>query len=124
MLVICCSLCCSGFDSPGRAGVVLLLDLSRLTLPRNPQDGQLFYTKSAMFDAYEVLRQFIDATDRTTACLMIVLPHPDFLDLESSSRGIGAYDALKLRVYDEIRDERLVNPMGALVRLSQEERAD
>jgi hypothetical protein len=98
--------------------MVIILDISRVTIPRNPRDDRLFYTKAAMLDAYEVLRQFIDATDRVKACLLIVVAAPDFLDVETTGRGMGAYDALKFRVYDEIRDERLVNPMGALVRIS------
>ncbi len=104
----------------GYPGAVVILDVSRVTIARNPRDDLLFYTKAAMFDAYEVLRQFIDATDRMKGCLIIVTPSLDFLDIEPFGRGMGAYNALKLRVYDEIRDQRLVNPMSALVRLSQE----
>ena len=33
-------------------------------------------------------------------------------------RGMGAYPALKFRVYDEIHDQRLVNPMGSLARIA------
>jgi hypothetical protein len=102
----------------GRAGLVTVLDISRLTIARNPRDDLIYYTKAAMLDAYEVLRQFIDSTDRMRGCLLIVTPSQDFLDIETQGRGLGAYDALKWRVYDEVRDERLVNPMGALVRLS------
>jgi hypothetical protein len=75
----------------------------------------MFYTRAAMLDAYEMLRQFIDATDRMKGALVMVMPDAEFLD---GDRGIGTYDALRLRVYDEVRDSRLVNPMGALVRLS------
>jgi hypothetical protein len=102
----------------GHAGLITVLDVSRLTIARNPRDDLVYYTKAAMFDAYEVLRQFIDATDRMKGCLLIVVPSPEFLDIESEGRGLGAYDALKFRVYDEVHDQRLVNPMAALVRLS------
>ncbi len=102
----------------GLPGLVILLDLSRVALARNPRDGLVYYTKAAMLDSYEVIRQFIDATDRMKGCLMIVMPALEFLDEEDSGRGIGTYDALRFRVYDEIRDQRLVNPMTALVRLS------
>jgi hypothetical protein len=71
-----------------------------------------------MLDAYEVLRQFIDGTDRLKGCLIVVFAAPEFLVVEPGSRGLGAYDALRLRVYDEVRDSRLANPMGAMVRLS------
>jgi hypothetical protein len=104
----------------GYPGLIILLDLSRVTIARNPRDDLLFYTKAAMFDAYEVLRQFIDATSTMKGCLILVMPALEFLDIEPFGRGMGAYDALKLRVYDEIHDQRLVNPMAALVRLSPE----
>ncbi len=102
----------------GRTGVVVLMDVRQLSVPRRPAEG-LFYTKSlGLLDAYEVLRQFIDGTDRLTGCLLVILPAPEFLDIEAGSRGIGAYSALANRVYDEIRDRRLPNPMGALIRLT------
>ncbi len=108
----------------GFPGVVITWDTSRVTIARNPRDELLFYTKPAMLDAYEVLRQFIDATDRMKGCLIVVIPAAEFLDIDPSSRGLGAYDALKLRVYDEIHDRRLVNPMGALVRVSNQRIAE
>jgi hypothetical protein len=104
----------------GRAGLVIVLDLSRVTIARNPRDDLIYYTKAAMFDAYEVLRQFIDSTDRMKGCLLIVTPSVEFLDIETQGRGMGSYEALKFRVYDEIRDQRLVNPMGALVRVTSD----
>ncbi len=101
----------------GHPGLVIMLDLSRVALARNPRDDRVYYSKAAMLDSYEVLRQFIDATDRMKGCLMIVMPAMEFLHEAQDGRGIGAYDALRFRVYDEVRDQRLVNPMAALVRL-------
>ena len=102
----------------GRPGTVIVLDAARLSVARRPDDGLVFYTKAQLLDAYEVLRQFIDSTARLQGCLLVVFPAIEFLDTEPASRGLGAYDALKFRVYDEIHDQRLANPMGALVRLS------
>lgn len=106
----------------GYPGLVIVLDISRVTITRNPQDGKIYYSNAAMLDVYEVLRQFIDGTDRMKGCLLIVTPAAEFLDVESygRGRGMGRYQALRLRVYDEVRDQRLVNPMGAMVRLSRE----
>lgn len=101
----------------GRPGTVLLLDLQRLEVPRNPRDGLLHYTKASLLDTYEVLRQFIDSTDRLEATLLVVVPPPVFLETDPAERGMGAYEALKFRVYDEVRDRALVNPMASLVRL-------
>ena len=100
----------------GHAGLVLLMDTSRLLVPRDPQDRSLFYSKAAVLDAYELLRQFIDGADRVSSYLMIVMP--SFAFLEDLSRGLSAYEALKFRVFDEIRDKVLVNPMASLVRIA------
>jgi hypothetical protein len=100
----------------GNRGILLLLDTARLMLPRDPQDGGLYYTKAAVLDSYEVLREFIDGADRVSGYFMVVLPSAAFL--EDHSRGLSAYEALKFRVFDEIRDKRLVNPMGSLVRIA------
>jgi len=102
----------------GLAGVLILLDIIRLAVPRNPHDGAVFYSKAALLDAYELLREFVDSTDRLEGCFMAVLADASFLDDDPYGRGMGAYEALKFRVFDEIRDRKLVNPMASLVRLS------
>ena len=53
--------------------LVVYLDLARLAEARRPPAQArtgLYYSKAAVLDAYEVLRQFIDATDelRARAC--------------------------------------------------------
>lgn len=102
----------------GHAGLVIDLDISRLALERRPpaelQDG-LYYTKAAVLDAYEVLRQLIDATDELTSTLVVVSAGPEFVADEV--RGLVAYTALQLRLADEVRDRERANPFAALVRL-------
>ena len=95
------------------------IDVDRLAIARNPRDDRLFYSKAAVMDAYEVLRQFIDGLDQIEGMLLIVVAGQDFLDEEVLGRGIGAYQALKFRVYDEVRDRTLANPLGALMRLAE-----
>lgn len=102
----------------GRTGTLLLLDISRITIARNPRDDRLYYTKAAVLDAYEVLREVIDGTDRLDSCLIVVQADTAFLDEDTYGRGIGAYEALKFRVFDEVRDREIVNPMASLVRLT------
>ena len=102
----------------GFAGLVVSLDASRLTVARNPRDGQIFYSKAGRLDAYELLRQFVDATDRMSGLLFVIIPDIEFLDESPSSKGVGEYQALYFRVFDEIRDRELVNPMGSLIRIS------
>ncbi|MEO7665888.1 MAG: BREX system ATP-binding domain-containing protein [Dehalococcoidia bacterium] len=102
----------------GYTGTLVVVDISRVTVAKNPKDEQLYYSKAAVLDTYEVLRELIDGTDRLEGCLVVVLPEVAFLDEDTYGRGIGAYEALKLRIFDEIRDRQIVNPMASLVRLS------
>lgn len=102
----------------GYPGTVVMMDIARLAIGKNPRDELNHYSTAALLDAYEVLREFIDATDRLSGCVMIVVPHVSFLDEDAFGRGIGRYEALKFRIYDEVHDQRRVNPMGSLVRLS------
>jgi hypothetical protein len=102
----------------GYSGLVVLLDAARLTIGRNPRDGMVHYTKAGRLDAYELLRQFVDATDRLRGLLLVVVPAQEFLDDSPSGLGMGEYQALYFRVFDEIHDRQLVNPMATLVRLS------
>jgi hypothetical protein len=97
-------------------GMVMLLDAQRVMLARNPRDPGFFYSKATVLDSYEVLRQFIDGADQLVGCFIAVIPHADFL--QDHTRGLSAYEALKFRVFDEIRDRSLVNPMASLVRIS------
>ena len=102
----------------GYPGTIVQLDIHRVATSKNPKDDLLYYTSAALLDVYEVLREFIDATDRLSGSLLVVVPDESFLDEENTSRGIGRYEALKFRIYDEVRSRQQVNPMAALVRLS------
>lgn len=104
----------------GRSGLLLDLDVRRCALPkRPPDDASVFYTKAAALDVYELLRQLIDATDELASCLVFVTVAPE--SLTDPTRGIEhAYHALKLRIWDEVRDRRRTNPFAALVRVSKD----
>ncbi|MBT9167904.1 MAG: hypothetical protein DDT19_01248 [Syntrophomonadaceae bacterium] len=103
----------------GKSGLVLVLDITRYlisTRAKNQCDG-FFYSTPAVLDAYELLRQFIDGTDEMEGLLIIVLAAKDFLN--DDKRGLRGYDALKLRIWDEVRDRQRQNPLASLVRLSK-----
>ncbi|MGI9182067.1 MAG: BREX system ATP-binding domain-containing protein [Longimicrobiaceae bacterium] len=101
----------------GRSGLVLDLDIRRCTEARRPAPEEgLYYSRPAVMDAYEVLRQLIDATDELSACFTLVTCAPEFLS--DPSRGLDAYHALKLRIWDEVHDRRRANPLSALLRMS------
>jgi len=54
-------------------------------------------------------------------CLIVVLAPKEFLDLDDR-RGLGSYDALKLRLWDEVRDKQRPNPLASLARLGNSDR--
>ena len=62
-----------------------------------------------------MLRQLIDNTDELSHCCVVVVAAPEFTS--DGNRGIDAYQALKLRIYDEVRDRNRDNPYSSLVRL-------
>lgn len=106
----------------GRSGLVLSIDLDRLAVARRPpvglRDGY-YYSKAATLDAYELVRQLIDATDELDGLFAAVLLPPALVHDEA--RGLPAYTALQMRVADEVRDRRRVNPYAAMVRIGVQE---
>ena len=106
------------FQFVGHTGTVVLLDGSRVTLARRPNDGSRYYTKAMTMDHYELLREFVDGTDHLTGGLIVLVTNEDFLDQSAGLRGFGIYPALMTRVMDDVRDKNLVNPVASLVRLA------
>ncbi len=107
----------------GYAGTVMHFDISRVTVARRTKDGQRYYTRAMALDHYELLREFIDDTDRLTCALLLVSASQEFLKdaTDRRSRGYGMYQALQTRIMDDVRDRNLVNPAASLVRLSSQE---
>ncbi|HTE83112.1 MAG TPA: BREX system ATP-binding domain-containing protein [Dehalococcoidia bacterium] len=103
----------------GMSGMVLAIDISRYTDARRPSDreGGLYYTAAATLDAYEVLRQLIDGTDELEYGFVCVIA--DALFLADDRRGLRAYQALYMRIADEVRDRYRQNPLAALTRLDE-----
>ncbi len=101
----------------GKTGLVVSLDLSRCLESKKPESPEgFYYGVSATLDAYEMLRQFIDGTDELESLLLVVSVPPVFLT--DARRGLNRYEALKLRIWDEVRDRQYQNPLGALIRLA------
>ncbi|MGH9063922.1 MAG: BREX system ATP-binding domain-containing protein [Acidimicrobiales bacterium] len=102
----------------GRSGLLLTLDVRRFGMARRPAPEErqgYYYTRGALLDAYEVLRQLVDNTDELAHCFVVVVAAPEFLS--DQSRGLNRYQALKLRIFDEVRDRNRDNPFSSLVRL-------
>lgn len=101
----------------GKRGMILWLDVSRYTAPGRRAEGDgISYSTPAVMDGYEVLRQFIDGTDELECCLVVVGAASEFLT--DTRRGLDCYDALRLRISDDVRDRRRQNPLSSLVRLA------
>lgn len=102
----------------GRSGLVLTLDIARYTEAKKPEesDGTLYFSAAAAKDAYEVLRQFIDGTDDVENCLIAVVASSEFL--HDGPRALASYQALSLRLSDDVRDRQRQNPYASLIRLS------
>ncbi|MEO9175730.1 MAG: BREX system ATP-binding domain-containing protein [Gaiellales bacterium] len=101
----------------GHSGLVLDLDIRRCAVSGRPAEGSgVYYSKAACLDAYEVLRQLIDATDELSSCFVLVTTAPE--TLTDPRRGIEhSYPALKMRIWNEVRDRHRPNPFAALIRL-------
>ena len=101
----------------GKGGLMLSVDISRYFGKRgeSPTDGSLSFTPSATMDLFELLRQFLDTSEEIEGLLMTILAPQEFLT--DSRRGVDRYEALKLRVWDDIRPKHRQNPLASLVRI-------
>jgi hypothetical protein len=105
---------CHFLRSCGRNGLLVLLDIRRLHQPR-AEEG-LHYTPAAVMDCYEVLRQVIDDIEHFPGLFLAVLADGELLS-DHSNRSLRQYDALRMRVIDDVRPHGRDNPLSPLVRL-------
>ena len=66
-----------------------------------------------------MLRQFIDGCDEIQGMLLVVFTPSAFIT--NQKLGLNRYEALKLRIWDDVRDKTRQNPFAPLVRLSRQE---
>ena len=103
----------------GKPGVVLTIDISAfMGSKKKDAASSLSYTPSAVMDAYEMLRQFIDSSDDIEGLLLVVVTPKTFLSDERL--GLNRYEALKLRIWDDVRDKFRQNPFAPMVRLTEQ----
>jgi len=97
---------------------VITLDISRYLVAKKPNepDTTFYYSAPAVLDLYDMLRQFIDGVEDYAGCLMVVLAPEGFL--RDARRGLDRYEALKLRIWDDVRDKYQQNPLAPMVRLA------
>jgi hypothetical protein len=99
-------------------GSIVFVDALRLAEARNPRDEKVFYTRLALSDVYEVMREFIDETDHMSNVLLIFAMPNEFLSVDPRGRGIGVYQALQFRVTG-FPEATLPNPLSNMVLLNQ-----
>lgn len=98
-------------------GSIVFIDGLRLAESRNPRDGKVHYTRAALTDVYEVMREFIDETDDMSHLLLFFAMPDEFLSIDPRGRGMGAYQALQFRV-SNFSDAKFPNPLSNMVLLS------
>ncbi len=99
-----------------RKGICIALDIRQVLRAGAPPGEGLRYTAAAVIDAFEVLRQLVDDAETFQGLLVIVLADEALTGLDPK-RSLNAYDALKMRVWDDVRATGRDNPLAALVRL-------
>ena len=101
----------------GRRGICVALDIRQLAKTGRVIGNGLRYSPAAVMDAFEVLRQLIDDAEHFAGLLLVVLAE-DVLIGDDPKRSVGAYQALKMRIWDDVRPEGRDNPLAPLVRLA------
>ncbi len=105
----------------GRKGICLTLDIRQILRSRAPAGEGVRYSPAAVIDAFEVLRQLIDDSEAFQGLMVVVLADEALTGLDPK-RSLNAYDALKMRVWDDVRATERDNPLAPLVRLQTERR--
>ena len=106
----------------GRKGICVALDIRQLLRTGTAPAEGVRYSAAAVMDAFEVLRQLIDDAEAFQGLLVVVLCDRSLSD-DDPKRSLHAYDALRLRVWDDVRATGRDNPLAALVRLDPALRA-
>lgn len=88
----------------GLSGLLVCIDNLEDLLAKDPETGRPKYTRSARDDAYESIRELIDDIDNLERVMFIMTGRLELVD--DDVRGMRAYDALWLRLQDEISSDK------------------
>jgi hypothetical protein len=102
---------CRWLRLAGHTGLFLTIDIHQIT--QTAPDG-LRYTPGAVMDAYEALRQLVDDADLFAGFFLVVVADDAFIG-DDRKRSVGAYTALKMRIWDDVRARARDNPLAPLV---------
>jgi hypothetical protein len=101
----------------GRGGLCVTFDARQLARTGASVGDGIKYSPAAVMDGFEVLRQLIDDAEHFTGLLLVVLADEALIG-DNPKRSVAAYQALKMRIWDDVRPEGRDNPLAPLVRLS------
>lgn len=101
----------------GRRGVCVVLDIRQLAKSGVAAAGGAKYSSAAVMDAFEVLRQIIDDAEHFAGFFLVVMGDEALIG-DDRRRSLNAYQALKMRVWNDVRPEGRDNPLAPLVRLA------
>jgi hypothetical protein len=106
---------CHWLRSCGHRGLVLLLDIRRLTRERREILEGVAYSTAAVMDCYEVLRQVIDDCEHFEGLFLVAVGDARLINDDAPKRALTQYTALKMRVWDDVRPLEQDNPLSPLV---------
>jgi len=109
---------CHWLRACGQPGLAVVLDISRLLRDRREVAEGITYTPAAVMAAYEVIRQVIDDTEHFPGLFLAVLADLRLTDDSVPKRGLAAYDALRLRLSNDVTPQARDNPLAPLVVLA------
>ncbi len=105
---------CHWVRACGAPGLLVTLDARRLYQAGAPPEGELRYSPAAVMDTYEVLRELIDDAEHLPGLFVAVLATDAMIGGEPR-RALDHYDALKMRVWPDVRPGQGQNPVAPLV---------
>ena len=101
----------------GFKGLMITIDGVEDIVGRDPETRRWRYTKPALNDVYQSLREFVDSMPTLKSVLFVMAGRRELLDDEI--RGIKSYDALWLRLQHEVAVPGRFNRFGQIIDLDR-----
>lgn len=101
----------------GNKGLVISVDDLEVLTEKNPETHRYSYTKNAISDVYEIIRQLIDDTEVLEYCLFIFAGNSDLIT--NNKRGFRSYDALWIRLQNGFKECDRFNPFSDLLDINK-----
>lgn len=101
----------------GKKGLVIAIDDLEVITEKSPINNKFIYTKAAVTDICELIRQLIDDTEVLAHCLFLLAG--DRVMIEDYNRGFKSYDALWIRLQTGLAESNRFNAFADLVDIDQ-----